>query len=87
LPGFWRLSGSIRRHVPDEEEYLFAAYSVFTVCDEEYNPYWSDNATRHDPHRIAIDAAIDNSLEREDLPLAPYSWVSEPAATAVGLAV
>jgi hypothetical protein len=60
-------------HVPGEVEYLFAAYSVFTVCDEPGNPYWSTNPTTQNPHRITIEAAIDNSLEAEDLPLAPWS--------------
>jgi hypothetical protein len=56
-------------HVPGEEEYLFAAFSVFTVCEV----VWSDNPTTHNPHRITVEAAIDNLLENENLPLAPWS--------------
>jgi hypothetical protein len=56
-------------HVPGEEEYLFAAYSVFTVREA----VWSANPTTQNPHRITIEAAIDNSLEAGDLPLAPWS--------------
>jgi serine/threonine protein kinase len=60
-------------HCKGEMEYLFAAYSVFTVCDEPGNPYWSDKPTTQDPHRITIEAAVDNSHEEENLPLAPWS--------------
>jgi hypothetical protein len=56
-------------HVPGEEEYLFAAFSVFTVCEV----VWSADPTTQNPHRITIEAAIDNLLETENLPLAPWS--------------
>jgi hypothetical protein len=56
-------------HVQGEEEYLFAASSVFTVREV----IWSDNPTLQTPHRITIQAAIDNALEPMDLPLAPWS--------------
>ena len=56
-------------HCPGEEEYLFAAFSVFTVREVA----WSTNPTLQDPHRITIEATIDNALEPEDLPLAPWS--------------
>jgi len=51
--------------VEGEHEYLFAAYSVFTVrrC------VWADG---DELSRIEIDAALDNLTEREDLPLAPW---------------
>jgi serine/threonine protein kinase len=51
--------------VEGEHEYLFTAYSVFTVrrC------VWADG---DEPSRIEIDAALDNLTEREDLPLAPW---------------
>jgi hypothetical protein len=55
-------------HCPGEEEYLFAAFSVFTVREAA----WSTNPTMQDPHRITIEAAIDNVLEPEVLPLAPW---------------
>jgi hypothetical protein len=58
-----------RTDLPDELEYLFAAYSVFTVLEV----HWSDAPGRATPHRIVLRAAIDNSLEPEGLPLAPYS--------------
>lgn len=56
-------------HVPGEEEYLFSAFSVFTVVEVD----WSPNPTFARPHYITIQAAIDNSKEPEDLPLAPWN--------------
>jgi hypothetical protein len=56
-------------HCVGEEEYLFSAFSVFTVREV----VWSSEPTLQDPHRITIEAAIDNSIEPEDLPLAPWS--------------
>ncbi len=50
----------------DENEYLFTAYSVFTVRRVE----WSDAAATLS--RIELEAALDNSTEDEDLPLAPW---------------
>ena len=51
---------------PGEGEFLFAPYSVFTV--RKVN--WSKDET--DPHHITIAASLDNSLEPDDLPLAPW---------------
>ena len=51
-----------------EAEYLFAPYSTFTVEAVELaspNSYIT-------PHVITLRAAIDNKLEQEDLPLAPW---------------
>jgi hypothetical protein len=51
-----------------EEEFLFAPYSVFTVVSAAPtapNGYL-------DPHVITVAAAVDNRLEPEDLPLAPW---------------
>ena len=56
-------------HVADEEEYLFQAYSVFTVASADF----STAGTVADPYRITLTPAIDNALEPEDLPLAPWS--------------
>jgi hypothetical protein len=53
--------------VGQEWEYLFTSFSVFSVIKAE----WSADALR--PHKIHIHAAMDNSLEPEDLPLAPWS--------------
>lgn len=47
---------------PRESEFLFAPYSVFTVLEVNWGY----------PHRIVIQAAADNKLEPEDLPLAPW---------------
>jgi hypothetical protein len=48
---------------PRESEFLFAPYSVFTVLEVRWGrPY----------HRVVIQAAVDNKLEPEDLPLAPW---------------
>ena len=49
-----------------EGEYLFTPYSVFTVRKVK----WSDDRT--EPHSITIAAALDNALEPDDLPLAPW---------------
>ena len=64
---------------PAEHEYLFAAYSIFTVRAVTWGV---DGA----PHRIELDAATDNSVSEEGgagrwatpagseyLPLAPWS--------------
>ena len=51
---------------PGEGEFLFAPYSVFTVRKVE----WSHGDG--EPHHITIAAALDNSLEPDDLPLAPW---------------
>ena len=52
--------------VGGEKEYLFTAYSVFTVRDVE----WKDDDKTLS--RIVLEAAHDNSAEDEDLPLAPW---------------
>ena len=54
--------------LPDEQEYLFAPYSAFTVLSSTWNA-----GTAADPHVIELQAAVDNKAEREDLPLAPWS--------------
>jgi hypothetical protein len=53
-------------HVPDESDFLFAAYSVFEVVHAN----WSEDPAQ--PHEITIQAAVDNSTESEALPLAPW---------------
>jgi hypothetical protein len=57
-------------HVEGEFEFLFQAYSVFTVKEVQ----WSTDtpATRAQPHRITLVPAVDNALEDEDSPLAPW---------------
>ena len=52
-------------HVHGEHEYLFTAYSVFTVrrC------VWAEGK---ELSRIEVDATLDNLTEPEDLPLAPW---------------
>uniref|UniRef100_A0A7S4G9F7 Uncharacterized protein n=1 Tax=Eutreptiella gymnastica TaxID=73025 RepID=A0A7S4G9F7_9EUGL len=55
--------------VPGEEEFLFAAYSVFTVRDVQ----WVSEATPDGPHVVHLEAAIDNNLPNSGgLPLAPW---------------
>lgn len=54
--------------LPDEREYLFAPYSVFTVRSVQWRA-----GTREEPHRIDLDAAVDNVGPSEELPLAPWS--------------
>ena len=56
-------------HVPGELEYLFAAFSVFSVVAVHWSPTPQDAAT---PHEITILAAYDNAQEDEGLPLAPW---------------
>ena len=55
-------------NLPDEQEYLFAPYSAFTVTSVT----WTEG-TVQDPHVIELLAAVDNKEEPEDLPLAPWS--------------
>ena len=65
--------------LPDEQEYLFAPYSIFTVRSVSWG------AAGGAPHRIELDAASDNRVDveggngrwatpvgSEDLPLAPH---------------
>ena len=52
--------------VGGEGDYFFTAYSAFTVRRCE----WSDDPTI--PSRIVLDAALDNSAEDEELPLATW---------------
>jgi hypothetical protein len=54
--------------LPDEQEYLFAPYSTFSVLSATWNV-----GTMDDPHVIELLAAVDNRTESEDLPLAPWS--------------
>ena len=69
---------------PVEREYLFAAYSIFTVRSVEWNVE-IDAATNVVGHRIELDAASDNAVAAEGgagrwatpagsegLPLAPW---------------
>jgi hypothetical protein len=54
--------------LPDEQEYLFAPYSAFSVLSVAWNA-----GTVNDPHIIELLAAVDNQTEPEDLPPAPWS--------------
>ena len=51
-----------------EDEWLFGAYSFFTVTSVDYKaaPTWTD------PHRVVLRVAPDNQLERTDVPNAPW---------------
>ena len=51
-----------------EAEYLFVPYSVFTVLRASWNA-----GTDSEPHIVVLMAAVDNKVEAEDLPLAPWS--------------
>jgi len=53
--------------VEDEKEFLFPPYSVFTVKEV----HWSDDLSA-EPHRVVLQAAMDNANEPEDLPVAPW---------------
>ena len=52
-----------------EWEYLFTAYSVFTVKEVHVSPM-PDSVEK--AHRITLTASKDNTLESEELPLAPW---------------
>ena len=54
-------------NVAGEEEFLFAPYSAFTVKAVVWNA--GDDLN---PHIIDVEAAMDNRLESENLPLAPW---------------
>ena len=54
--------------LPDEQEYLFAPYSVFTVLSANWNV-----GSIEEPHEIELLAASDNCGPSEDLPLAPWA--------------
>jgi len=55
----------IRSLLSHEAEFLFTAFSVFTVR----NVLWGEGGT---PSRVELDAAMSNDTEPEDLPLAPW---------------
>ena len=57
-------------HVQGELEYLFAAFSVFSVVAVHWSDTPQDAAT---PHEITILAAHDNAQEDENLWLAPWA--------------
>jgi len=55
--------------VDGEDEFLFTAYSVFTV--QSVN--WKEAATWQEPNEIHLYPAPDNNIPHsEDLPLAPW---------------
>ena len=55
----------IASHLRHELEFLFTAYSVFTVRSVE----WGEGDA---PNLVELDAATDNDAEPLDLPLAPW---------------
>ena len=54
--------------VPEEQEYLFAPFSAFEVVEV----HWSSTPDDRTPHRIVINALVDNRDAPEDAPLAPW---------------
>jgi hypothetical protein len=58
--------------VHDENEFLFAPYSTFTVRALEWSPQPSVNALIMKPHYIDVNVASDNLEQPLDLPLAPW---------------
>eukprot|EP01045_Picozoa_sp_COSAG04_P016512 COSAG04_NODE_1384_length_6988_cov_5.001161_1_plen_1277_part_00 len=61
----------VTKRVPgleNEQEYLFAPYSVFKVARVKWGA-----GTNADPYEIELHAAVDNMEEPLDLPLAPWS--------------
>ena len=57
-----------KTNVPGEAEYLFVAYSAFTVLSADWRA-----GTTADPHVVELLAAVDNMAEPEGLNLAPWS--------------
>ena len=57
-----------KTNVPGEEEYLFVAYSAFTVLSADWRA-----GTTADPHVVELLAAADNRRASEGLYLAPWS--------------
>ncbi|KAK3269744.1 hypothetical protein CYMTET_21826 [Cymbomonas tetramitiformis] len=55
---------------PQEEEYLFVPYSVFTVLSVKWSP--PHYLAKGQPHHIHLQAAVDNREESSDLPLCPW---------------
>ena len=57
-----------RSNVEGEDEFLFTAYSVFTVRSIEIKnqPKWND------PHKVVLEVAPDNRDFPEDLPVSPW---------------
>ena len=52
--------------VPEEHEYLFTQYSVFTLTQ-----FVENSGTNRDPHEVHLRAADDNRGHAPGLPLAP----------------
>jgi len=57
-----------RTQVQGEDEFLFSAYSVFTVQSVD----WKEEPSWMEPHEIHLMVSPDNQREPEDLPLAPW---------------
>jgi len=60
----------LKTEVAGEMEFLFAPYSVFKVVRADFSPRdWSDRKAHY---TVLIEAAIDNSVHKEDMELAPW---------------
>ena len=64
----WNAALVKRSLFQEEEEYLFAPHSVFTVDRVTWN-----SGAAGDPHEIVLISSHDNMVESEMLPLAPWS--------------
>jgi len=53
-----------KTNIPGEDEFLFVPYSVFKVTrvDWQEKPLWTK------PHRVYLEAAVDNALHPEENP-------------------
>ena len=67
-PGCKHVNLVTHTNVVGELEFLFAAYSAFTVVSVE----WAARPDDETPHVVVLQAAIDNRREAEDAPLAPW---------------
>ena len=59
--------------VDDEDEFLFAPYSTFTVRAVHWEAEPAANDLLMRPHRVELDVAPDNTRTPLDLPLAPWA--------------
>ena len=58
--------------VHNEDEFLFAPYSTFTVRAVRWSPQPTVDAYTRQPHYIDVNVASDNMRQPLDLPLAPW---------------
>jgi len=59
-----------KTEVPGEMEFLYSPYSVFKVLRTDFSAQdWTETNAHY---TVVIEAALDNQVHKEDLPLAPW---------------